>query len=75
MSMFHQFENYVGKYRKASTLKRSNSCNTIGLHTFKRFVAMQDLLKNRVKTKANAALKAQHGKHQLKPKVNQKASR
>lgn len=54
LSMYHHFEMYVGKHRKVSTLKRSNSCNTVGSFTFQRFVAMREIVKaevNRLKPK------------------------
>jgi len=56
LSMYHHFEVYVGKNKKVSTLKRSNSLNTVGSFTFQRFVAMREIIKtevNRLKPKGS----------------------
>uniref|UniRef100_A0A914YC65 C3H1-type domain-containing protein n=1 Tax=Panagrolaimus superbus TaxID=310955 RepID=A0A914YC65_9BILA len=51
LSMYHRFENYVGKNRKPGTLKRSNSLNTVGVFTFQRFLAMREVIKTQLVTK------------------------
>uniref|UniRef100_A0AC34GX16 C3H1-type domain-containing protein n=1 Tax=Panagrolaimus sp. ES5 TaxID=591445 RepID=A0AC34GX16_9BILA len=61
LSMFHRFENYVGKNRKPGTLKRSNSSNSVGVFTFQRFAAMREVV--------NAQLAIKKQQNIGKPKI------
>lgn len=63
--MYHRFENYVGKNRKPTSLKRSNSSNTVGVFTLQRFVSMQEVVKNQLGAKQKQQIKDRN----IKPKV------
>lgn len=75
--MYHHFEVYVGKNKKVSTLKRSNSLNTVGSFTFQRFVAMREIIKtevNRLKPKGNGKNESTRLKSHNISKAEEKSS-